>query len=292
METKRQQQKTSTTKKSDLDLDVFLHSVTSLPIKDINKHFTFNLSDTNDVIFNLNGNLDFNPINFHFKSRVLSYTNGTIQDITFKFRTRLNMQLIYFRYYAPRKKRRLLNHLDLMCRPNLLQTFNIEFYIDFNFLFFFLLFLLSFFFFFLYNFVYLSWNPVTLYCYAFLSWKIWRFFLIFMCIVGRTLSRRSSKEYYQQRRHDSSTEDVTVKEDDSQKLTRSQDSVCPKCVMMAGYDWEHLIEEMNCELAASFGFLHIEFFFFCFFLFNFSLYRFFLFLGVLFWYKIRSAVGP
>jgi hypothetical protein len=105
METKRQQQKTPTTKKSNLNLDTFLHSVTSLPIKDINKHFTFNLSDTNDVILSLNGNLDFNPINFYFKSRVLSYTNGTIQDITFKFRTRLNTRLIYFRYYAPRKKR-------------------------------------------------------------------------------------------------------------------------------------------------------------------------------------------
>jgi hypothetical protein len=108
----------------------------------------------------------------------------------------------------------------------------------------------------------------------------------------RTLFRRLSKKYYQQRRHDSSTEDVTVKEDDSQKLTRSQDSVCPKCVMMAGYNWECLIEEMNCELAASFGILHIEFFFL---VSSFSIFFYIGFsssLGVLFWYKICSVVGP
>jgi hypothetical protein len=91
METKQQQQKTPTTKKLDLDLDVFLHSVTCLSIKDINKHFIFNLGDNNDVMFNLNNFLDFNPINKYFKSRVLSCTNGTIQDITFKFRTGPNM---------------------------------------------------------------------------------------------------------------------------------------------------------------------------------------------------------
>jgi hypothetical protein len=104
METKQQQQKTPTIKKFDLDLDTFLHSVTHLPIKDNNKHFIFNLGDINDVIFSLNGFLDFNPINNYFKSRVFSCTNGTIQDITFKFRTRSNMQLIFGYFYAPRKK--------------------------------------------------------------------------------------------------------------------------------------------------------------------------------------------
>jgi hypothetical protein len=46
MKTKRQQQKMPTTKKSDLNLDVFLHSVTCFPIKNTNKHFIFNLGDT------------------------------------------------------------------------------------------------------------------------------------------------------------------------------------------------------------------------------------------------------
>jgi hypothetical protein len=48
-----------TTKKLDPDLDVFLHSVTCLSIKDLNKQFIFNLSDTNNVMFNLNNFLDF-----------------------------------------------------------------------------------------------------------------------------------------------------------------------------------------------------------------------------------------
>jgi hypothetical protein len=68
-------------------------------------------------------------------------------------------------------------------------------------------------------------------------------------------------EYYQQRFQDSSTEDVTVKKDDFQKLTKFQDSVWLKCVIMAGYDWEYLIEERNCELAASFGVFTYRFLF-------------------------------
>jgi hypothetical protein len=183
METKRQQQKTLTTKKFDLNLDAFLHSVTCLPIKKIINNFSFQLGDTNNVIFSLNEFLDFNPINLYFKLRVLSYTNGTIQDITFKFRTRINMRLIYVCYYTPRKKRRLFNHSNLMCDLNLLRTFNIEFYIDFDFLFFFLIFSYFFFFSFFQNFVYISWKFVTLYCYALLNWKIWRFLLMFMCIM-------------------------------------------------------------------------------------------------------------
>jgi hypothetical protein len=53
METKRQQQKTLTTKKFDLDLNAFLHSVICFPIKDNNKHFIFNLGNTNNVMFSL-----------------------------------------------------------------------------------------------------------------------------------------------------------------------------------------------------------------------------------------------
>jgi hypothetical protein len=61
---------------------------------------------------------------------------------------------------------------------------------------------------------------------------------------------------------------MTVKEDDSLELTRSQDSVLPKCVTTAGYNWEYLFMKRNCKLAASFGvFLHR--FFLLFFLFFF-----------------------
>jgi hypothetical protein len=105
MKTKRQQQKTPTTKKFDLDLDAFLHSIIHLPIKDTNKHFIFNLGDTNDVRFNLTDFLDFNPIKSYSKLRVLSCTNGTIQDITFKFKTGPNMRLIFDCFHALKKKR-------------------------------------------------------------------------------------------------------------------------------------------------------------------------------------------
>jgi hypothetical protein len=105
MKTKRQQQKTLITKKLDLDLDVFLHSITHLPIKDTNKHLIFNLGDTNDVMFSLTDFLDFDPIKSYYKSRVLSCTNGKIQDITFKFIVELNMRLIFGYFYASRKKK-------------------------------------------------------------------------------------------------------------------------------------------------------------------------------------------
>jgi hypothetical protein len=91
------------TKKLDLDLDTFLHSITCLPIKDINKQFIFNLGDTNNVMFSLNDFLDFNPINNYFKSCIFSCMNGTIQDITFKFMVRLNMWHIFDCFYAPKK---------------------------------------------------------------------------------------------------------------------------------------------------------------------------------------------
>jgi hypothetical protein len=92
METKRQQQKMPTTKKSDLDLDAFLHSVMYLPIKDTNKQFIFNLGDTNDVMFSLTEFLEFDPIkNYLYKSRVLSCINRIIMDITFKFMAGHNM---------------------------------------------------------------------------------------------------------------------------------------------------------------------------------------------------------
>jgi hypothetical protein len=98
-------------------------------------------------------------------------------------------------------------------------------------------------------------------------------------------------EYCQQKQQDSSTEDTMVKEDNSQKLKRSQNSVYLKCVIIAGYDWEYLIEEMICELAVSCEVFTYRFLFFVF-IFSFYFYIGFLFLRVLIWYKIRSTVGP
>jgi hypothetical protein len=71
-------------------------------------------------------------------------------------------------------------------------------------------------------------------------------------------------EYNQQRQQNSSTKDVTVKENDPWNLMRFQGSVYLKCVMITGYDWEYSIEEKNCELAASFGVFKYRFSFFCF----------------------------
>jgi hypothetical protein len=105
---------------------------------------------------------------------------------------------------------------------------------------------------------------------------------MFMCIVWEILSRRSSTKYYQQRRQDSSTEDVMMKEDKSQKLTRSQDSAEFSCVILPGYDWEYLVEEWICESAASFGVFTYRFIFF---VFSFYFYIGFSFVGVLIWYK-------
>jgi hypothetical protein len=94
-------------------------------------------------------------------------------------------------------------------------------------------------------------------------------------------------EYYQQRQQNSSTKDVTVKENDPWKLMRFQDSVCLKCVMITRYDWEYLIEEKNCELAASFGVFKYRFSFFVFvFFFYFSIG--FLFLGVFFFFTLAK----
>jgi hypothetical protein len=150
MEIKQQQQKTPITKKSDLDLNVFLHSVTCLPIKDTNKHFIFNLGDTNDVMFSITNFLDFDPIkNYFYKSRVLSCANETILDITFKFMAGHNIQLMFDCFYAPRKKQQLFKYLDLMCRQGSPVTIQIELFIyRFTFFFYFFFFLKHFIFFF------------------------------------------------------------------------------------------------------------------------------------------------
>jgi hypothetical protein len=113
-----------TTKKSDLDLDAFLHSVTCFSNKDANKHFIFSLGDTNDIMFSLNDFLDFDPINiYYYKSRVLSCMDGTILNITFKFMARHNMQLIFDCFYALRKKRQLFSYLELICGQNLCRLY-------------------------------------------------------------------------------------------------------------------------------------------------------------------------
>jgi hypothetical protein len=94
-------------------------------------------------------------------------------------------------------------------------------------------------------------------------------------------------EYCQQRWQDSSTEDVTVKEDDFWKLMRSQDSdlAMLKYVIISGYDWEYLVEERICELAASLGVFIYRFIFFTF-PFYFYFYIEFYFLRILFRLKI------
>jgi hypothetical protein len=211
----------------DLDLDAFLHSITYLPIKDNNKHFIFNLGDTKNVMFSLNNFLDFDLINtYYYRLCVFSCVNRTILDITFKFIVGLNMRLIFDYFYASRKKQQLFNHFDLIYGQGLLVTFNIErFYIDFFFLFFFffiIFFFFSFYFFFSFKiFVLISWNLVFIFCYISIIWEVWEFF--FSCelvVLWRMLPGILYKKYYQQRCQDSSTNDVTVREDDSLELMR------------------------------------------------------------------------
>jgi hypothetical protein len=58
-------------------------------------------------------------------------------------------------------------------------------------------------------------------------WEVWEFlFLNMLSSLWGTLPGIADKRYYQQRYQDSSTIDVMVKENDSLKLTRSQNSVC------------------------------------------------------------------
>jgi hypothetical protein len=59
-----------------------------------------------------------------------------ILDITFKFITGLNMQLILNYFYVQKKKYRLINFIKItMYELDIPFTFNIKFYIDFLFLF-------------------------------------------------------------------------------------------------------------------------------------------------------------
>jgi hypothetical protein len=162
-------------------LDAFLHSITYLPIKNINKHFSGILGNTDDVKFSLNNFLDSDSITNYLKSYVSSSKNGMILDITFKFIIGSNMWLIYAYLYAPRKKRRLSPYIKLfMCGP-VTFYYNIEtFYIDLYFFFY-----ISFFFFFSFflnrNFFLLLRNFVIFCLYVGIYWKIWKFFLTLYC---------------------------------------------------------------------------------------------------------------
>jgi hypothetical protein len=51
-----------TTKNQNLDLNMFLHSVTCLSNKNINKHFNNSIGNSNNITFSLNNFLDFDPI--------------------------------------------------------------------------------------------------------------------------------------------------------------------------------------------------------------------------------------
>jgi hypothetical protein len=153
METKWQQQKIFTIKNQNLELNAFLYSVINLSNKKINKHFDATLSDINDVKFNLYNLLDYDPIKTYNNLHVLYYSNGIISNITFKFNTGINMQLIYSYFYASRKKWWLLKYDNnyILCEPKI--PLNIEFfYIEFSFtlFFFFFYFYFSFYFFLLY----------------------------------------------------------------------------------------------------------------------------------------------
>jgi hypothetical protein len=64
---------------------VFLHSITCLPNKDINKHLVNTLGNTDDVKFSLKIFLNFNLIKNYFKLHISSSKNRTILNITFKF---------------------------------------------------------------------------------------------------------------------------------------------------------------------------------------------------------------
>jgi hypothetical protein len=100
-------------------------------------------------------------------------------------------------------------------------------------------------------------------------------------------------EYYQQRRQDSSTEDVTVKEDDFWKLKRSQDSdlAMSKYVIISGYDWKYLVEERICKLAASLGVFIYRFIFFIFSFYFYFYIEFYFFRGFVL-VKNCSTAGP
>jgi hypothetical protein len=109
-------------------------------------------------MFNLTDFLDFDPIkNYFYKSRVLSYANGMILDITFKFMAGNNMQLIFDCFYAPRKKQQLFKYLDLMCKLGSPVIIYIEhLYIDFLFFFIFSFFFKILFYFFIFSFSFIT----------------------------------------------------------------------------------------------------------------------------------------
>jgi hypothetical protein len=143
-----------------------------------------------------------------------------------------------------------------MCGSRLYVTIYIEhLYIEFSFSFIFsfflqiLVFLFFYLFFSFYNFVIISWILVIPFCYVLIMWEIWGFLFPSKSLsLWRTLPKIAYKKYYRQKHQDSSTIDVTVKENNSLKLTRSQDSVWLKVALyVAEYDWEYLIEERNCE---------------------------------------------
>jgi hypothetical protein len=85
-------------------LNAFLHSITYLSNKDINKQFDATLGNTNNAKFSLHNFLDFNPIKNNNKLHVYFCTNGIILDITFKFIVEYNIRLNYDCFYTSKKK--------------------------------------------------------------------------------------------------------------------------------------------------------------------------------------------
>jgi hypothetical protein len=89
-------------------LDIFLYSITYLPIKNINKYLTTTLGNTDDVKFNLYNILDFEPIKNNFKLYIFPCKNGMIFSITFNFIAEFNMRLIYDYFYALKEKQKII----------------------------------------------------------------------------------------------------------------------------------------------------------------------------------------
>jgi hypothetical protein len=72
-----------TTKNQNLNLNMFLHSITCLFNKNTNKYYNIKLDDTNDIKFSLNNLLDFDLIKIFLKLYVSFCTNRTILNISY-----------------------------------------------------------------------------------------------------------------------------------------------------------------------------------------------------------------
>jgi hypothetical protein len=94
---------------------MFLHSITNLSNKKINKHFDTNLGGTNDVKFSLYNFLDYNPIKIYNKLHVFYCMNRMILDITFKFNTGIKCSSFMTTFMHLGKSDKYLNTTKIIC---------------------------------------------------------------------------------------------------------------------------------------------------------------------------------